>query len=271
VAKRWFAAGLMLLVFLPVTGCGVPQEKYDAVVAERDAAQVEVASFQSQLTGAQSDLATAQSDLATAQSYLTTGESDLSETESDLSETESDLADAQAQISSLQSQISSLRSDLAEAEAQVAELEEVITAQEGSQVGNLSPDFQLRDLDGETVSLTELRGSPVMLNFWATWCPPCRREMPYLQQIYEEWQDKGLILLTIDLRESTSTVREFIQSNNLSLPALLDTNGNVASKYNITAVPTTFFINKYGLIQARRVGSFSSVQEIENYLNKIMP
>ncbi len=95
--------------------------------------------------------------------------------------------------------------------------------------------------------------------------------MPYLQQIYEDWQDKGLILLTIDLRESTSTVQEFIQSNNLSLPALLDTNGNVASKYNITAIPTTVFITKYGMIQARRVGSFSSVQEIEDYLSKIMP
>ena len=68
------------------------------------------------------------------------------------------------------------------------------TPVEDAQVGNLAPDFQLQSLDGKTISLGDLRGKPVLINFWATWCPPCRSEMPYIQEIYEEWTDKGLVL-----------------------------------------------------------------------------
>jgi thiol-disulfide isomerase/thioredoxin len=255
--KRWFLVGLVFLVSLIVVGCGVPQEEHDVALAERDTAQAEVASLQSELAEMQSDLATTESDLA--------------ETESDLATTQSEISSLQSQISSSQSQISSLRSDLSEAEGQVAELEKQIAALEGSQVGDLSPSFQLKDLDGKTVSLRELWGSPVMLNFWATWCGPCRNEMPYLQQIYEKWRDKGLKLLTINLMESTSTVRQFMQDNNYSLPILLDTNFDVGSKYDITAIPTSFFIDKYGVIREWKLGSFPSVEAIENSLSKIMP
>jgi len=142
---------------------------------------------------------------------------------------------------------------------------------EGSQIGNLAPDFQLQDLNGDTVSLSDLRGSPVMLNFWATWCPPCRAEMPYMQQIYVEWQDKGLVILTINLRENSSKVRQFMQSNNLYFPVLLDANGNVAQKYNVTGIPTTFFISKDGIIQERKLGAFQSKEDIEDCLSKIRP
>jgi peroxiredoxin len=104
---------------------------------------------------------------------------------------------------------------------------------EGIQVGNVAPDFQLPNLDYETISLNELRGKPVILNFWATWCPACIDEMPYLQEIHEKYSDEGLMLLAIDVGESLSQVEKFLQSNNLSLPVLLDTNGVVAQKYRI--------------------------------------
>jgi len=255
---------VLAMISLLLPACGIPQEDYDAVVDERDDAKVQVETLHSQLNDAQTDLTALQGSLTTTQSQLVTEESALAETQSDL-------ASARAQISSLQSQVSSLQNDLAEEKANVSGLEEVITAQEGSQVGDLSLDFQLNELDGETVSLGELRGNPVMINFWATWCPPCRNEMPYLQQVYDDWKDKGLILITIDLRESSSQVREFLQSNNLSLPTLLDTDGKVAGEYSITGIPTTLFINKYGVIRARKVGGFSSAQDIEGYLRKIMP
>ncbi len=142
---------------------------------------------------------------------------------------------------------------------------------EGSQAGNLAPDFQLQDLDANTVSLSDWRGSPVMLNFWATWCPPCRHEMPFIQKIFEEYQDKGLVILTIDLRETPSKVRQFTQSNKYSFPVLLDTKGDVAEMYDITAIPTTFFIDREGIIQERKLGSFSSKGDIENRLSKIIP
>jgi len=147
------------------------------------------------------------------------------------------------------------------------------TLVEGSQVGDLAPDFQLQNLNGELVSLSELRGRPVMLNFWATWCPPCRAEMPYIQAIYEAWTGKspGVIVLGINMRESPSKVREFMQSNNLSFPVLLDIEKNISTKYNVSAIPTTFFIDADGIIQAMKVGAFSSVAEIEKDLGKVIP
>lgn len=145
------------------------------------------------------------------------------------------------------------------------------SASSGPRVGNLAPDFELRDLDGETVSLRGLRGSPVMLNFWATWCPPCRAEMPYLQEIYEQWTSQGLVLLAINLRESSSQVKGFLQSYGLSFPVLLDSTGSVGNKYNISGIPATFFIDKDGIIQGIRVGAFPNKEAIEEYLDEIIP
>ena len=136
---------------------------------------------------------------------------------------------------------------------------------------NLAPDFSLYDLEGKSVSLGDLRGSPVILNFWATWCGPCVYEMPLLQQVYEEWSAKGLVFLTINIGESASRVEDFLQGNNLSLPVLLDSNQEVALKYGIQYIPTTFFIDKDGAIQAAKVGPFTSKEMIEEGINKIMP
>jgi peroxiredoxin len=142
---------------------------------------------------------------------------------------------------------------------------------EGIQVGNVAPDFQLPNLDYETISLNELRGKPVVLNFWATWCPACIDEMPYQQEIHEEYSDDGLMLLAIDVGESQSQVEKFLQSNNLSLPVLLDTSGVVAQKYSILNIPTTFFIDGDGVIQEKRIGAFINAAQIEEQLSKIMP
>ena len=145
------------------------------------------------------------------------------------------------------------------------------TPVEGTQVGNLAPDFQLQNLYGQSVSLSDQRGLPVLINFWATWCSPCRSEMPYIQGIYEEWSDKGLVVLAINIGESSSTVEEFRQSYNLSFTVLLDTRQDVAQRYNITGIPTTFFIDKDGIIQDRVIGAFRNKVQIENRLNKIIP
>jgi thiol-disulfide isomerase/thioredoxin len=141
----------------------------------------------------------------------------------------------------------------------------------GAQVGELAPDFQLQSLGGEAISLSELRGSPVMLNFWTTWCPPCRAEMPYIQQIYEEWSGRGLVLLAINIGESSAQAKGFLEFYNLSLPVLLDTKKNVARKYNITGIPATFFIDEDGIIQEKIIGAFPSKEAIEGYLDSIMP
>ena len=142
---------------------------------------------------------------------------------------------------------------------------------QGPQVGKLAPDFKLENLDGQSVSLSDFRGKPVLINFWASWCGPCRAEMPYIQQIYEEWSDKGLEVLAIDIGESSSKVKEFLQSQGLSIPVLLDTEKNVAQEYNITGIPTTFFIDKDGIIQEKVIGAFPSKGAIEERLNQIVP
>jgi len=142
---------------------------------------------------------------------------------------------------------------------------------EGIQVGNQAPDFQLQNLDGQTVSLGNLQGKPVLINFWATWCSPCVSEMPYIQEIYEEWADKGLVVVAINLGESSSKAEEFMQSYNLSFTVLLDTKKDVAQKYNIQYIPTTFFIDKDGIIQDKMIGAFQNKAQIENRLSKIMP
>jgi len=143
---------------------------------------------------------------------------------------------------------------------------------QGPQVDKLAPDFQLQTLDGQAVSLGDFRGNPVLLNFWATWCGPCRFEMPFIQEIFEkkEWSDTGLVILAIDIGESPSEVKEFMENYDLSFPVLLDTNQDVALKYNIRAIPTTFFIDKDGIIQDIKVGAFSGKTEIEKRLIKII-
>ena len=141
--------------------------------------------------------------------------------------------------------------------------------QEGPEVGKQAPDFQLSTLDGQTVALSELGGTPVLVNFWQIRCPPCREEMPYLQQIYDEWQERGLVVLGINIGESPSHVADFMQSQELSLPVLLDTNQEVARGYYIQYIPSTFFIDKNGIIQDMKVGAFQSKAEIESSLNKL--
>ena len=144
------------------------------------------------------------------------------------------------------------------------------TPNEGTHVGNLAPDFQLKNLDGQSVSLSDLQGKPVLINFWATWCHPCIYEMPYLQQVYEEWSDKGLMVLAINIGESSAQVEAFMQSHDLSLPVLLDAKQAVAQKYNIWSIPTTFFIDKDGIIQEKIVCAFPSKIAIEEKLSKII-
>lgn len=138
-------------------------------------------------------------------------------------------------------------------------------------MGESAPDFQAQNLDWQTISLSDLRGKPVLLNFWATWCPPCREEMPYLQQIHEEWSGEGLIVLAVNIGESPAAVEEFAQVYNLTLPILLDINGAAAQVYNVTAIPATFFIDRDGIIQKKVVGAFWGKEQIEEYLTEIIP
>ena len=144
---------------------------------------------------------------------------------------------------------------------------------ETPQVGRLAPDFTLPNLAGQSVSLSDARGKPVLLNFWASWCNPCRAEIPYIEALNEGWlgQAPPVALLAINVGESPVAVKEFMERNNLSFTVLLDMSQEVALKYNLPGLPTTFLIDEDGVIRDRKVGPFRSVAEIESGLDKIMP
>lgn len=140
-------------------------------------------------------------------------------------------------------------------------------------VGKKAPDFELPNADGELVSLCTFNGSPILINFWYTGCPPCRTEMPYLHQVYSEMQGNGLVVLAINVGESSGTVRRFLENNDLApfLNAVLfDSNGATIKQYNIQWYPTSFFIDRDGIIREKVIGGFQSKEAIEKRLDSII-
>lgn len=135
----------------------------------------------------------------------------------------------------------------------------------GTKAGNQAPEFSLVDLDGNQVRLSDLRGTVVFLNFWASWCPSCRAEMPALEAVYQKYKDQNVKVIGIDYRETGSAVRQFAQDNNYNLTFVMDKAGSVAYKYEIIAFPTSFFIDTTGVIRAINVGPMS-MGSMEYYL-----
>jgi len=115
--------------------------------------------------------------------------------------------------------------------------------------------FTLPLLNGENASLSSFKGNVVILNFWATWCPPCRAEMPSMEILYKRYREMGLEILAVDIGENIDTVNQFIQRYNYSFPVLLDTKSQISAIYGIEAIPTTFIIDREGKITGRVVGS----------------
>jgi len=144
-------------------------------------------------------------------------------------------------------------------------------ADEVPQVGKPAPDFQIINSNGQAGSLSDFHGKPVLINFWTTWCYSCRYEMPYIQEVYDEWSGQGLVVLAVDIGESPSQVEKFIQAYNLSFPVLLDMAGKVAEQYNIRYIPTTYFIDGSGITRDIKIGAFNSPAEIEGKLGGIFP
>ncbi|WP_100064963.1 TlpA family protein disulfide reductase [Miniphocaeibacter massiliensis] len=116
---------------------------------------------------------------------------------------------------------------------------------EGFEEGNLAPDFEVKLLSGETVKLSDFKGKPVLLNFWATWCGPCKFEMPDFQKLHEEYGE-NLIILSVNIGESENEVKKYIDENNFSFGIGLDEMGETG--YPVMALPTTFLLDKDGRI-----------------------
>jgi cytochrome c biogenesis protein CcmG, thiol:disulfide interchange protein DsbE len=125
-------------------------------------------------------------------------------------------------------------------------------------IGSTAPDFSLVDLDGNEVRLADLRGSPVIVNFWASWCGPCVEEFPLLRALAEENADDGLVVLGIVYQDRSEAARAFMERNGGSWPALMDPDQRVATAYKIFAPPETYFIGRDGRIVARHIGQFTA-------------
>lgn len=123
------------------------------------------------------------------------------------------------------------------------------------QAGFLAPDFTLETITGETFSLVALHGQPVIVNFWASWCPPCRTEMPALQAVYNDYKSQVAILAVNAASQDTlSDALAFQAETGLILPILLDTDGTSQRLYTVTSLPTTFFIGADGIISEVVIG-----------------
>jgi cytochrome c biogenesis protein CcmG/thiol:disulfide interchange protein DsbE len=124
--------------------------------------------------------------------------------------------------------------------------------------GFTAPDLTLQTLDGETVTLSDLRGQAVLINFWASWCPPCRNEMPAIQQVYEEYRDEGFTVVAVNSQEQETRVVAFAEPLGLTFPILIDRDGSVFDRYQVAALPTTFFVDRAGVIRGVTTGGFLS-------------
>lgn len=128
----------------------------------------------------------------------------------------------------------------------------------GIEVNQMAPDFSLKTLDGKEAKLSDYRGQKVILNFWATWCPPCKAEIPHMEKYYKNHAKKDHVeILAVNLTKSDKDenyIKDFIKSYDMTYPVLLDAEGEQQKQYEIVTIPTTFIIDTKGVIQKKIVG-----------------
>lgn len=142
-----------------------------------------------------------------------------------------------------------------------------------AQVGKPAPDFILKSLQGSEIKLSDQLGKPVLINLWASWCPPCRLEMPGIQTAYEKYKNRGLVVLGIDFmaQDNLQDVSAFVDELQLTFPILLDESGDIsAGLYGMRGLPTSYFIDTQGILQRIQVGAMLP-EKLEEYLLEILP
>jgi|GEM_PF-1982585 len=129
---------------------------------------------------------------------------------------------------------------------------------------SIAPDFKLQDLGGDEVQLSNFRGHPVLINLWATWCGPCRLEMPAIQDRFELSEEDGFVVLVVDFDKPVSEVKDFRDTLGLTFQILLDPGANVQKLYRNRTYPTSFFVDESGLIQVHHIGLMTDRQLDDN-------
>ena len=140
------------------------------------------------------------------------------------------------------------------------------------QAGFAAPDFTLKTPDGTSYTLSELHGQAVLVNLWATWCPPCRAEMPAIERMYQEYKDQGFIVLGVNMtyQDAPLEVVPFTQEYGLTFPILLEETGDVAGVYQLRSLPTSLFIGRDGIIQEVVIGGPMSEALLRTRIEEIL-
>jgi thiol-disulfide isomerase/thioredoxin len=135
-----------------------------------------------------------------------------------------------------------------------------------------APDFTLDLLGGGQVTLSELRGKVVVVNVWASWCPPCRAEMPAIEKVYQAYRDLGVVVLGVNTtdQDNERDVAAFVQEFGLTFPIPLDRDGSVSRRYAVSGLPTTFFIDRQGIIRSIVVGGPMSEATIQAKIEELL-
>ena len=140
----------------------------------------------------------------------------------------------------------------------------------GVSEGNLASDFTLEALNGTEVSLSDYRGSVVLINFWATWCPPCRAEIPDIEEAYRTREDDGFVVLGVSVEQSRASVAPFVELVGMTYPVLLDEMSLVYKMYRVPGLPMSILLDQNGVIQVRHIGLMTGAQ-LEDYLAQVLP
>lgn len=138
--------------------------------------------------------------------------------------------------------------------------------------GFSAPDFTLDALNGESVTLSDLRGKVVLVNLWASWCPPCRAEMPALENVYRAFKDQGLEVLAVNTtyQDGEREAAAFVQDYGLSFPIPLDRTGAVSRRYQLNALPSTYFIDRQGVIRSVIIGGPMNLAAIQSKVEELL-
>lgn len=146
----------------------------------------------------------------------------------------------------------------------------VFAKQDQIKEGSIAPNFVLQSVDGERIELKDLKGKGVFLNFWGTWCGPCKQEFPYMANQYEVFKDRGVEIVAVNVGESNIAVKNFMDAYGVNFPVAMDKDRQVTEAYDITPLPTTFLINPEGKIIKVIKGTMTE-RNVYEYMNLIKP